>query len=595
MTSRRRFSGIATWSLRPALAILIGAVLLTGTCASWMLSRCGVAKANATAAPLILGAASNFFQGWNGRTFEAALRLPVTRFRDGIRWSEIEVAPGKYTFDKPRTAYITKLEERGARLTLTVNWGNPLYDQGNTPHSPEALAAFGKFVAEMIARYPAIDTLEVGNEFNGANFVSGPVKEAGLAERSRFHLAMVRSARRAAKAVRPDVKVLGGATHSIPGGYLWPLLDEGGAQLFDGLAIHPYTTPIDQLPSQIRVLRRHTAARIMPLHVTEFGSRDADRAGDDLIRSYAAMASLGVPELDWYPLNERGDGHIPLLDRDLTPTTAGKAFRFVQERLADHVARDISPDRFTFVHAFGPNTWVTWGATRSVRVGAGVEAYDATGTRLASGDLRLEEDRALILVGNRKLHFGERVTFGCNPLVADSFYQFGYPEDGAAGAIGDSFERFIAKGQRELPLRSLPGQQRGSVPWSPYLGLSAMPQLQLSADSMLPALSERNDAVVHRYIAMRDLAATLDARFTPSAESTDGVTITVSLNGKAISAHSGKTPVELERQLRLKAGDKLDFAVSPNGASRGDATDYRIRLFDEEKCSGGHLQDGAGR
>jgi hypothetical protein len=451
MASRRRLSGIGAWSLRTAMAILIGAILLSGTFASWMLSRSGVARANATPAPLILGTASNFSQGWNDRTFEAALRLPVTRFRDGIRWSEVEVAPGQYTFDKPKTAYITQLEERGARLTLTVNWGNPLYDQGATPHSPEALTAFGKFVAEMISRYPAIDALEVGNEFNGANFVSGPVKEAGLAERGRYHLAMVRSARRAAKAVRPDVKVLGGATHSLPAGYMWPLLDDGGAQLIDGLAVHPYTTPIDQLPSQIRVLRRHTAARTMPIYVTEFGSRDEDRAGDDLVRAYATMASLGARELDWYPLNERGDGHIPLIGRDLTPTAAGKAFRFVQKRLADHVAQDISPDRFTFVHAFGPNTWVTWGAARSVRVGAGVEAYDATGTRLPSDDLRLEEDRALILVGNRELRSGENVTFGCNPLIADSFYRFGYPEDGAAMAIGDGFERFIAKAHANSP------------------------------------------------------------------------------------------------------------------------------------------------
>jgi hypothetical protein len=112
---------------------------------------------------------------------------------------------------------------------------------------------------------------------------------------------------------------------------------------------------------------------------------------------------------------------------------------------------------------------------------------------------------------------------------------------------------------------------------------------------MLPALSGRNDAIVHRYTATHDLIATLDARFTPSAESADGVAITVSLNGNAISAHSGKAPVEVERQLRLKTGDKLSLAVSPNGTSRGDATDYRIRLFDEGKCREGQQRRSSSR
>ena len=582
MTSRRRFPSTTGRPRRLAMALFIG-LLLTGVFAAWFLPRGGIAKANAPEAPLVLGAASNFSQGWNDQTFEAALRLPVTRFRDGIRWSEVETSPGKYVFDKPRTAYIAELGKRGARLTLTLNWGNPLYDNGDTPHSPEALAAFEKFVTEMVSRYPAIDTIEVGNEFNGANFVSGLVKEAGLAKRGRYHLAMVRSAVQAVKAVRPEVKVLGGATHSLPGGYIWPLLDGGGAELFDGLAVHPYTTPIDQLAAQIGVLRRHPAARTMPLHVTEFGSRDADRAGDDLVRAYATMASLGVRELDWYPLNERGDGHIPLIGRDLAPTAAGEAFRFVQEQLADRVGKDVSPDRFTFLHAFGRNTWVAWGAARTVAIGAGVEAYDATGAHLPSSDLRLAEDRALILVGNRRLRSGGNVTFGCNPLVADSFYQFGYPEEGQTQADGDGFERFVAKGARELPLETLPGQQRSNVPWNPYLGLAAMPQLRLTADSMLPALTG-NDAIVHRYTATSDLVANLNARFTPSAESADGISVTVSLNGDVIFERSGNSSIEVERALQLKAGDEVSLAVSANGTSRGDTTDYRIRLFDEAKC-----------
>lgn len=570
--------------IRLATALSANWLLLGSTFAPWLLSQRGHAQDPAPNAPLVLGAASNFSQGWDGRTFRDAIGLPVARFRDGIRWSEVERSPGRYSFDEPRTAYAAEIGRYGGRLTLTVNWGNPLYDNGNTPHSEKALAAFGKFVAEMVSRYPAIDTVEVGNEFNGANFVSGPVKAAGLAQRRGYHLAMVRSAARAARAVRPEVKVLGGATHSLPAGYLWPLLDDG-ATLFDGLAVHPYTTPIDQLAAQIGVLRRIPAARAMPLHVTEFGSRDPDRAGDDLVRAYAAMASLGVRELDWYPLNERGDGHVPLIRRDLSPTSAGRAFRFVQERLAKHPGQDISPDRFTFVHAFGPNIWVTWGAPRPLTIdAASVTAFDATGARLPANRLALDEERALVLVGKRRLRSGDDVTFACNPLIADSFYQFGYPQEGQTRANGDSFERFATIDGREVRFETLPGQQRGNVPWNPYLGLSSMPQLRLSADSMLPALRGEHDAIVHRYLAESDMAVTLRATFTPSDQSADGIAVTVAWNGKTIFERKGKAATAIDRQIHLKQGDTVTLAVGPSGTPRGDATGYRIRIFDESKC-----------
>lgn len=545
----------------------------------------GAEQRIATREPLLLGAASNFSQGWNPRTYDAATALSVTRFRDGIRWSDVERSPGSYTFDKATTTYMARVGESGGKLTLTVNWGNPLYDAGKTPHTAKALAAFGKFVAETVARYPAIDTVEVGNEFNSANFVSGPVKAANLAKRGQYHLAMVRSAANAVKSVRPDVKVLGGATHSLPAGYLWPLLDGEGANLFDGLAVHPYTTPIDQLAAQIGVLRRHPVARTMPLHVTEFGSRDPDRAGDDLVRAYAVMASLGVSELDWYPLNDRGDGHIPLVRRDLSLTTAGRAFRMVQERLARRPGRDISPDRFTFIHAFGPNTWVMWGTPRSVTVDAGsVMVLDATGTQLPVGEHVLSEDRVLVLVGKQPLRLGGNLFLGCSPLIADSFYQFGYPHAGKRAADGDPFQRFARSGGREIPFETLPGQQRSNVPWNPYLGLSDLPQLRLSADSMLPALRAGDGAIIHRYVAPHDIVATLLARFTPSADSVDGIEVEVARNGRVLFERSGKTPISVDLQVRLGPGDSLSLATSPNRTTAGDTTDYRIRLFDERRC-----------
>ena len=537
-------------------------------------------------AAMRLGAASNFSQGSSEPAARAVFDLPVHRLRDSIRWAEVERTAGRYTFDKPITTWPDRFAGGDVAITLTLNGGNPLYDDGDTPHSPRALAAFGRFAAAVVRRFPRIDTLEIGNEVNSANFVSGPVKQAGLARRGAYHLALVRAAAAAVKGVRPNVRVLGGSTHSVPGGFLWPLLDLPGAQAIEGLALHPYTTPIDQLPAQFALLRRHAATAARPIHVTEFGSADPDRAADDLVRGYATLAALGTTEMDWYPLNERGDGLVPLVRRDGTRTAAGKAFAFVQSRLGGLPARDVSPDRFTFVRAFGPNIRVVWGAPRPVAIDAGkVTAFGATGDRLAPSALALREDRVLVLVGSTSLERSGPVRFGCNPLVADSFYQFGYPRPGTRRAVGDGFLRLVRVGGHELPFEVMPGQQRTGVPWTPYLGRADMPDLRLMADSLLPAVKGPQGAVVHRFIADRDRRLRVLADFAPSARSRDGIAVTMAQGGRDLLARRGTGPIAFDTRIAIRKGERLDFAVEPGGDARGDTTRYRIRLFDEAACS----------
>lgn len=544
---------------------------------------CAAAPPDLAPMPVRLGAASNFSQGWSDVFGKAVLDLPLPHLRDSIRWAEVERTRGVYTFDKQTTIWPDRLAMDGGGITLTLNWGNPLYDNGNTPYSDEALAAFGRFAAAVAQRFPQIDTLEIGNEINSANFVSGPVKQAGIAERGRYHLAMVRAAGDAVHKVRPEVKVLGGSTHSLPAGFLWPLLDMPGADAIQGLAVHPYTTPIDQLPAQIGFLRRHGPAAALPLHVTEFGSQDPRHAADDLLRGYATLATLGTAEMDWYPFNERGDGLVPLVASDGTLTQAGKAFRFVQSRLSGRIAQDASPDRFTFVRAFGPDVEVTWGAPRPLMIDAArVTAYDATGTRLDPRNLTLQEDRAVVLIGTEPL--AGLVHFGCGTLVADSFYQFGYPPSGAAQAPGDGFERVVRSAGSELPFEVMPGQQRPGVPWTPYLGRADMANLRLMADSMLPGAGP-DGAIVHRFVATRDSHVHLQANFTVSTDSADGIVVTVLQGGRTLLSRSGSAPVDVDLHLTLRAGETLALSVGPGGNARGDTTSYRIRIFDEDRCT----------
>lgn len=542
-------------------------------------------------APMRLGAASNFSQGWNEAMFSAALALPLTNWRDSIRWADVEKTKGQYTFETPMTRFPERLAAGGARLTLTLNWGNPLYDGGQTPHSPEALAAFSRFVSELVRRYPAIDTIEVGNEINGANFVNGPVKDADLAGRRAYHLAMVVSAAEGVRSAHARVRVIGGSVHSLPGGFLWPLLDAPGATYLQGLALHPYTTPIDQLPAQIGVLRRQSALRKQPLHVTEFGSQNPQTAPDELVRSYATLASRGAAEMDWYPLGERGDGFVPLLRRDGTATTAGRAFRFVTEQLASMPARNLSPDPFTFIHAFGPNLWVVWGAPRAIRLDpVAVTALDATGARIDNAGLKLDEARVLILRGRKPLVLGENVSLDCSPLVADSFLGFTFPDDPVRPSRAPpGFTAYAQTATGRVPLATMPGQQNDGVPWTPYLGRKDAALPRLAADIALPGPGAE---LLLGYRPAHTRTLHIVGEFTAANPGAAGAAISFSGNDGQVSLIQHAPHFLFDRQVQAQAGRNLTFSIGWNGTARDSATRYRIRVFDPAACPSGRPSTG---
>ncbi len=531
-------------------------------------------------APMALGAAANFSQGWSEATFAAARELGVTEYRDGISWAEIERRPGEYDFSRPKTLFPDRLAERGGRLVLTAAGANPLYDEGRTPHSPEAVAAFGRFVAAVVERYPGISAVEVGNEFNSGDYVTGPVRDGGIAQRARYHLALVRAVAAEVRRVRPGVPVLGGATHSLPAGYLWSVLERDEPGLLDGLAVHPYTTPIDQLPAQVGVLRRNARARGLPLYATEYGTKDEADAPDHLLRGYAAMASLGFAALHWYPLNERGDGLIPLIRRDGSVTGAGEAFRFVQAQLAGHVARDVSPDPFTFAHQFGANRLVIWGEARPLTLArADIAAYDARGIRLSAP--ALSPDRALVLIGERPIALGTDVLLGCSTLIADSFYQFAYPQRASPVPFSTSLQ--IGGGEAR-PLATMPGQQRGGVPWVPYLGLAEHHTYRLTAQNLLLA-GTQPASLRQSWTPPATGQLRLEARFTPTptSASRQPLSVSISQGGTALFSDSQAAEMRFEGPILARPDAPISFVARSNG--RGPAAhEYRLRIHDEQRC-----------
>ncbi|SDG96530.1 hypothetical protein [Alloyangia pacifica] len=525
-----------------------------------------------------LGAASNFSQGRQPGTMELAEKLGVATYRDGMVWDRVESAPGRFVFDDPRTAFAREIAAQGATASLVLNWGNKLYDGGDTPHSAEALAAFGTFAAEVVTQFPEVDSLEIGNEFNGTNFVRGPLKKMPALERARAYVDMLAAASSEARAARPGIRISGGATHSIPVGYLWEVLDAGGAAYIDALAIHPYTTDAEQFVRQIEVLRRHPDAAELPLEVTEFGEPDPSKAASHFLRNYCQFALGGVTHAIWYPLNARGDDMVPLFTKQGQITPAGRAFRLIRENMEGRPVADASQGPFSYGCTFGDAVMVVWGAPRSIEVSEGVSAHDAAGSEVA-GPLALSEDEPLVFIAEGG-GISNKVKFGSTAVIADSNDQFAYPEDTEFQAGADAFERFARRGGKEFPLITLPGQEAKGTPWYPYRGNPDFGNIRLSADGMLPGgRADSPVEIVHRYTAPEDEVIDVASRFAAAKRSEDGVSVRITLNERELFAETGKQPIKAElSRVTLRKGDQLEVSVGPNGTRKGDLTTYSIRL-----------------
>ena len=511
---------------------------------------------------------------------DQALDSGITDFRDAIYWDRVEQPDGTWVFDTPQTAYPDVLVANGARMSLTVNNGHPAYDDGATPTSDAAVAAFGAHAAATVARFPAIDAVEVGNEFNGPNFVTGPLRDAGLAARADAYAALLAAVADQVRATRPDVRIIGGGVHSIPTGYLQLLVDRGAADHMEALALHPYSTPVEHYARQIAVLRQIPAFARIPIEITEAGTQDSAAAPGMLVRSHCQYALAGVSRIAWYALNERGDEYAPLITRagDRTPTWA--AFDFAQRELAGKAVADVAPDPFTYACLYDGRKLVIWGMARQLDVLApDITVHDATGAVQSGTTFTLSETEPLILIAPRALSLGDDISLAPQMVLADSYHGFTYP-DGADTQAPGGFLRTVREGGADTPLQTMPGQARDDRPWTPWLGIPANGDIRLLPTSLLPAGNTAYPvSVVHSFTAPEAMSVDVSATFTPADRSADGIDVTMHVADQDVWSGSGEGPIRLEQAgIALQAGQTLSVAVGPGATAAGDVTDYRITL-----------------
>ncbi len=199
--------------------------------------------------------------------------------RDGIHWDSYEISQGLYSLDKEQP--ITKMYELQKKspvdLLNLLAYGNTMYqDLPNGVYMPTtdaATNAFGDF-AKNLSQEVSPEYLEVWNEPNVPGFNPGNASWEA-------YVKILKSTYKKVKSQNENIKIVGGSLVSIP---VVPLdnvkeiLDYGGGEYMDALAIHPYiwdTSPMhDDLPGKIRVLEEFLTQSGYPdmkIWITEMG------------------------------------------------------------------------------------------------------------------------------------------------------------------------------------------------------------------------------------------------------------------------------------------------------------------------------------
>lgn len=153
--------------------------------------------------------------------------------RMDLFWHTIEKEPGRYDFSE-YDVLVHAMQQRGIRVILILDYGNPLYDQGFPPASSGGQEAFARFAAAAARRYHGAGVVwDLWNEPNLDHFWP---PESNATQYGQLALEAIAAIRR----VDPTALIVGPALC----GYEWPYWHTLGKMgLFskvDAVTVHAY-------------------------------------------------------------------------------------------------------------------------------------------------------------------------------------------------------------------------------------------------------------------------------------------------------------------------------------------------------------------
>ncbi len=253
-------------------------------------------------------------------SMELMLHYGIDQFRDEIHWRVYEAQKAHYAMPDYAAAYLQRAAELKMRPLIIFDYNNPRYDGDGFPNSPEAIAGFAAYSADLARQTQGTVTMfEVWNEWIGGCGMSGRPGDHGPEAYGR----LLKPTYEAVKKAVPNAMVVG-----IGGEYgphcaenIVGSLGTAGTDAMDAWSIHPYRYPrgpeeSDLIGEVTRIANRVSEAGGRgkawiteigwPTHRGPGGSDEAAQARY-CVRTHVLLKSTGVVEkIFWYDFKDDG-------------------------------------------------------------------------------------------------------------------------------------------------------------------------------------------------------------------------------------------------------------------------------------------------
>jgi hypothetical protein len=281
--------------------------------------------------------------------------------RMDFAWQAVERERGKYDF----SAYdrlVDHLDKVGARAYFILDYGNRLYDDGLSPHTPAGRAAFAAFAKAAAGHFQGRGVVwEVWNEPNIDFWKPRPNVE----DYTKLAVETVKAVREA----DPKAVILLPATSGFPWDFFETLFASGVLADVDGVSVHPYReshpeTAADDYGRLRALIARHAPPekRMMPIVSGEWGYSTAEGRFTEaeqaryIVREYLANLASGVNLSIFYDWKDDGpdpkenEHRFGTVRQDLTPKPSFLA--------AKALIRDLKG--YTFRHRLAGESPAEW-------------------------------------------------------------------------------------------------------------------------------------------------------------------------------------------------------------------------------------------
>ncbi len=227
-----------------------------------------------------LGVVTHFGQDHGDVPANLALiqQMGATTIRDEVYWKEVEHVKGQYALPSVSDTFVNAALAKGVKPLLTLDYGNPLYDNGDKPTTDDAIEAYAQYAAFVATQFKGRVTLyEIWNEWDlGTGNTTPGTPQA--------YVKLLNAVYPKLKAVDPNIVVVGGGVSggALLSSYFVEMLDAGALTVADAISIHEYiftATGSGRAPETLagkllgaeETLRSHNGNQDYPLYLTETG------------------------------------------------------------------------------------------------------------------------------------------------------------------------------------------------------------------------------------------------------------------------------------------------------------------------------------